>query len=259
MPLDTARPTTNSTAAAGPGAKCGSCSVRFRSVCGALADAELPALAGISAPVSLSAGEMLFAEGDPAGRVFIVTAGAIKTYRLMSDGRRQIVGFFFAGDVFAATNSPSYGYSAEAIAGAELCAVARNALYDLMERHPKLAHGLLSAVNHELALAQDQMLLLGRTTVSERMAWFLLTMRERTLRRTGVGDRVNLPIVRADIADYLGISTETVSRVLSRFRRAKLVSLPMANHIILHDIDKLKTMAGDIHHWPDEPTQRPAA
>jgi CRP/FNR family transcriptional regulator, anaerobic regulatory protein len=224
---------------------CQACSVRELSVCSALDSTELASLDRIVSRTQVAPRQMISYQGDPAEYLFNVTEGAIKIYKLLADGRRQITGFLFRGDFLGLAVSDRYTYSAEAITSASLCRFPREKLEKLIEQYPKLERRLLQTASNELAAAQDQMLLLGRKTAEERMATFILNLSDRAIRRSGsTGDVVALPMPRNDIGDYLGLTIETVSRSITRLRKLSAISLENSRAVRIVDHDLLLELAG---------------
>jgi CRP/FNR family transcriptional regulator len=188
---------------------------------------------------------VIFREGDPAGFLFNLVAGAVRIHKLLPDGRRQIVGFLVAGDFLGLAYNDTYGYTAEAIGPARLCRVRRTEYEGLLAELPGLEKRLFTVESNELTVAQDQMLLLGRKTAKEKLATFLMQLAERASRHGGDG-MLELPMVRADIADYLGLTVETVSRTISQFKRDGLIRLLPDNRVQLTRRDVLDHLrAGD--------------
>ena len=156
----------------------------------------------------------IFGESEPADCIYEVISGAVRSYKLLGDGRRQICAFHFPGDIFGLENSLSYRFTAEAIVDTGVRVVRRPSLEFMATIDVKVAHNLLNLTNRSLLHAEHHMLLLGRKRSREKVAAFLLEMDER-LAGTGM---IALPMNRRDIADYLGLTLETVSRELSYFR-----------------------------------------
>jgi CRP/FNR family transcriptional regulator, nitrogen fixation regulation protein len=165
-------------------------------------------------------GAEIFGEGEPAEYVYQIKAGAVRSYKLLSDGRRQIGAFHLAGDIFGLESSGTHRFTAEAIVDTTVCLIRRRSLECVAERDPVVTKNLLRMTTKNLQHAEDHMLLLGRKTALERVAAFLLEMDKR-LTAAGV---MALPMSRLDIADYLGITLETVSRALSRLRGAGVLN-----------------------------------
>ncbi|MGY3617697.1 helix-turn-helix domain-containing protein [Bradyrhizobium sp. USDA 10063] len=157
-------------------------------------------------------GTEIYGEKEPADYVYQVKSGAVRSYKLLSDGRRQIGAFHLVGDIFGLENGSEHRFTAEAIVDTAVRLVKRRSLELVAESDAMVARNLLSMTTNNLQHAEDHMLLLGRKTSLERVAAFLLEMDKR-LTAAGV---MALPMCRRDIADYLGLTLETVSRALSR-------------------------------------------
>jgi CRP/FNR family transcriptional regulator len=186
-----------------------------------------------------AAGETLFCEGDESDGIYEVVSGMLRLYKLLPDGRRQITGFLSVGHVLGLAPEGTHVYSAEAITDITVCRYPRAGFDRLIDEVPGLARRLLSVTSHELRAAQDQMLLLGRKAASEKVASFLLLMANQQ----GSDDTAEVPMARSDIADYLGLTTETVSRTFTRLKLEGLISLPTPNHVEFRDRDQLEDFA----------------
>ena len=222
---------------------CGACTVRHLTLCAALEEHELAEMSAIVSSVELGRGDPLFDEGEPAEHLFNVTTGAVKIYKLLADGRRQMTGFLFAGDFLGLANEETYAYSAEAVTHTVLCRFPRRKLERLLERYPKMEHRLLGMVSHELAVAQEQMLLLGRKTAREKIASFLLMLSRRSVQRGQNGNPVVVPMSRNDIGDYLGLTTETVSRTFTQLKQGGSISLLPGGKVEMADRARLEDIA----------------
>jgi len=229
--------------ARGDRSPCRACTVRHVTLCGALNEQELAEMSALVSSVELAPGDGLFDEGEPADYVFNVTAGTVKIYKLLADGRRQMTGFLFPGDFLGLANEETYAYSAEAVTHATLCRFSRRKLEDLFARFPKLEHRLLGMASHELAAAQEQMLLLGRKTAREKIASFLLMLSNRARERGQPGNPVAVPMSRNDIGDYLGLTTETVSRTFTQLRQSGCIGLLPGGKVELCDRARLEAIA----------------
>ncbi|HXE03755.1 MAG TPA: helix-turn-helix domain-containing protein [Methyloceanibacter sp.] len=202
--------------------------------------AEVDPLARFGTVVTLNSGEALFVEGDEAAYYYKVVSGAIRSYTLMPDGRRQIADFFVAGDFFGLTDHAVQSLAAEAITAANLVRYRRHSVDEQAVSQPALARYLLDIACANLAAARHQMVLLGRKTAEERIASFLLTLFERIGRVEREEEIIDLPMSRTDIADHLGLSTETVSRTFTSLARRGLLSLPNAQTVVLCDREALQ-------------------
>lgn len=186
------------------------------------------ALPGVS--VNFDANEEIFGEDRAADFVYKVVSGAVRTTRLLSDGRRQIAGFHLPGDVFGFERGPIHRFSAESIAPSEIILVKRAAIERAAERDGDAARQLWSLACRELEILQDHVLLLGHRNAADRVEGFLKQLAQR-----GSSAIVELPMSRSDIGDYLGLTLETVSRTLSQFVRVKIIALPSARRVVLRD------------------------
>jgi CRP/FNR family transcriptional regulator, anaerobic regulatory protein len=208
------------------GHPCQGCEARGQAVCGVLDCANLAELKRLGSTTRLSAGETLFREGDPAMRVFTLTRGSLKLYKLLPDGRRHILGFMGPGDFLGISVDEEHAFTAEMIEDSELCCFRRSRFDSFLAGHVSMERELYRLAAHELGAAQLQLVLLGRKTAAERLANFLLLFLQRSeqigSKKTNV---VHLPMSRGDIADYLGMTKETVSRLVSAFRAARLIRL----------------------------------
>lgn len=174
--------------------------------------------------------EEIFGEEEETAFVYKVVSGAVRTTRLLSDGRRQIGAFYMAGDVFGLEAGPAHRFSAEAIAPSEIALIRRSALEQAAENDSHMAKQLWALTSHELEDLQDHMLLMGRKNAVERVGSFLLKLAKRA--SSGV---VELPMTRGDIADHLGLTLETVSRTLSQLVRDQVIGLPSARCVVLRN------------------------
>ena len=222
---------------------CSMCSVRNLTICAALDTGELHALADIVTNSQLDPGATLFEEGQAAESVFNVTSGTVKVYKLMPDGRRQVTGFLTTGDFLGLVSEGAYAYNAEAVTRTWLCRFPRAKLDGLLDRYPKMERRLLAAAGHELAAAQEQMLLLGRKSALEKIASFLFRMSERARNRGLKANPITLAMTRHDMADYLGLTTETVSRIFTQLRGRDLIALQPGGKLEILDMAALSHLA----------------
>ncbi len=225
---------------------CASCEVRDAAICAALDDDELRDLNAISTLVDLEDKETIFHEGDEDTFLFNVVDGAVRLSKLLPDGRRQITGFLFAGDLAGLSVDGVYAYSAEAIVETTLCRFDRVRLTEVAERFPKLEHRLLDLASNELVQAQDHLMVLGRKSSTERIATILMRLAERIGDRTDGGSIIDLPMTREDLADYAGLTTETVSRNLSSLRAKAIIEIPNPRSVHVPDMNALAVLSGDL-------------
>lgn len=175
----------------------------------------------------------IFAENDPADCIYKVVSGAVRICKLMSDGRRQIGAFYLPGDLFGLESAEFHDFSAEAIGECVVRSVKRSAiLCEVPDQMPMMSQLWEHTMAH-LQRARQHILLLGRKNAQERIAAFLLDMAARlSLSRSG---DIELPMSRQDIADYLGLTIETVSRTLTQLERAGLIAIPLSRRIVLRN------------------------
>jgi CRP/FNR family transcriptional regulator len=221
---------------------CVDCKVRLISVCAALATDELREIEALAQHDSLEAKETLFLQDDRANAVYNVTEGVVRLYKLLPDGRRQIVGFALPGDFLGLAMGDRYGFCADAVDRTRICRFAQDAFSRFVDEKPHLLRRLHAFATHELSLAHDQMLLLGRRTAEEKIAAFLIGLRRRWARLSGRSVTIPLPMSRQDIADFLGLTIETVSRTLSRLARERAI-LIVPGGVRLLDQDRMERLA----------------
>ncbi len=225
---------------------CDVCEVRPYSACAALNPDEQAHLVEIMTTVEVDAHQPIFDEAERAQHVFNVTEGAVKIYKLLSDGRRQITGFLFPGDFLGLTHNENYAYSAEALTHTKLCRFPRQKLEALLDEMPKLEQRLLGMASHELAAAQDQMILLGRKSAKERVVSFLMMLSNAAVRHGRPDNPVALPMTRNDMGDYLGLSLETVSRALTQLKTQGLIQLLDERRVRLAKPEAMREIAGGV-------------
>jgi len=180
----------------------------------------------------------IYGEGEPAEYLYKVVCGAVRTHKLLNDGRRQIGGFYLPGDVFGMEIDEAHRLTAEAICESKILVIKRSAIVALAARQSEIARELWAITARELGHLQNLMLTLGRKTAQERLAAFLLEMAARNCG----GDAVDLLMSRQDIADYLGLTIETVSRTLTQLENAAAIALPTSRRIVLRNRAALNRM-----------------
>ena len=228
----------------GPIEACARCGVRSQSVCNAIPDADLKRLAAASVTGHAAPGTTFISEGEPATAFFNLTGGTAKLYKLLPDGRRQITGFAGLGHFLGLAVSDTYAFSAEAIEPVRFCRFSRPRLRTLLDDFPAMEQRLLQVASSELVAAQEQMLLLGRKTARERVASFLMAQAKLGLLCQMPRTRFTLPMTRGDIADYLGLTIETVSRTLTKLRTEGLIEIPGAADIVIVNRRAMEQIAG---------------
>lgn len=223
---------------------CGPCPARAFGLCGALGHAELIRLAPLARIVEVARGKTFIGEATPAEHLCVIVVGSARLYKLLPDGRRQIIGFGFAGSLLGLAAVAGYGFSAEAIEPSRVCRLSRAGLRAMFDGARAIERRLLEIAVSELVGVQEQMLLLGRKTALERIASFLMLQRARDRARAAVQPRIHLPMSRGDIADYLGLTIETISRALAHLKSGGVIAVPNAHEVVILDTARLAALAG---------------
>lgn len=201
------------------------------------------AFAAIGTVMHRQSKDTLFWEGDPAEHVFQVIRGVACLYKLLPDGRRQVARFCHAGDLIGLAAERRYPYTADALTGLSVVRIRRIDLDNRMETDRGLRQIILRAMSEELSLAQNQLLLLGRKSAAERVASFFCAMQEQAVRDGGDGRLVTLPMTRVDIADFLGLTHETVCRVIASLKAEGVIAIPDPHRIVIKKPDTLEEIA----------------
>src|SRR5690606_13107869 len=225
---------------------CASCEARHRGVCGALTPDQLVSLAKSSTKHRAGAGAELIGDAENIDSYSNALSGVVKLTKTLSDGRQQIVGLQFAPDFLGRPFKTESVVTAEAATGVELCSFPRGVMERMMADQPDLKHRLLQQTLKELDEARDWMVTLGRKTAAEKVASFLL-MIARNIDPAEAGQRstaFDLPLSRAEIADFLGLTIETVSRQFTRLRSDGVIRIEHTRHVIVDDLGRLAARAG---------------
>jgi CRP-like cAMP-binding protein len=210
---------------------------RHEWIAAALVKSQLsPELTG--ATMSFGRNAEIYGEGENVEFIYQVVSGAVRTYKVLADGRRQIASFYLPGDMFGLEVGDTHAFSAEAISSSKIAVIKRNRVTDLASRDSEVSNRLFNAVGCELRRVQDHILLLIKTA-QERVAGFLLEMAKRSAGH----NEIDLPMSRQDIADYLGLTIETVSRTITSLEQAEFIALPSARTIILRNPAGLRRIA----------------
>ncbi len=195
---------------------------------------------GAAPPRCFEAHETIFWEGDQADYIFYVESGVVRLFKTTQDGKRQIVGFAHPGDWFGLTAGDRYSFSGDTIT---ICRVCPFRYQDLM-RSPTHGLNLLQVTMAALSTAQELMLVIGQKSALQRIAWFLLGINARR-RDVGSCAQLSLPMDRVDIADYLGLTTETVCRKLTKLRTLNIIDMPTPKLFTIKDLERLEAIAED--------------
>ncbi|WP_246659271.1 helix-turn-helix domain-containing protein [Rhizobium sp. FY34] len=200
---------------------------------------------------SLDIGEGLFWQGDRAQHIFEISEGVLRIFKIIGDGRRVITGFLYAGDMVGLSLKDVYIYSAEAVTPVKVRRVTKKNFRDALENSPELRPQLFALMCDEMAAAQDQMVLLSRKSAEERVCSFLLLIAKRMHGDQQIGRSVQLPMSRQDMADYLGLTIETVSRTITKLVTRGVIS-PNGRHAFdIAKPGKLLALCGDGDSYED--------
>ena len=233
--------------------RCDHCPVRHQAVCGSLDDIQVKKLSQIAHRRKVPAGQTIISDAEPVDFFANVISGAVKLTKTLPDGRQQIVGLLFAPDFLGRAYSRSNPYTAEAATEVEICTFPNGAFERLVQEYPGLQQRLFQHTLDELDAARDWMLLLGRKTAEEKVASFLYMLARRSqINGCGQHDKpanasFELPLTRADMADFLGLTIETVSRQLTRLKTSNVIRLSTNRLIMVPDVKRLAQVAGQEH------------
>jgi CRP/FNR family transcriptional regulator, anaerobic regulatory protein len=215
------------------------CAVRSLSVCAALDRAELRELDQLGRHVHFAPRETVFAQEELTIFFYNLREGVMRLYKLLPDGRRQIVGFAMPGDFLGMSTSARHSFSADAVGPVAVCRFSRTSFARFLADKPHLLRRINELVVRELSQAQDHMVLLGRRSAEEKIASFLIGWRDRLARR---GDAAPLPMGRQDIADFLGLTIETVSRTFTKLERDGVIDI-VPGGVGLADLERVEALA----------------
>jgi len=198
--------------------------------------------ASTSLPTMLRAGKHLYHEGDEVERIYQVVSGVVRLTRMLEDGRRQVIAFGFPGDIVGFPADGCHHTNCDALTDTVLHAYRRTAL-DHGDGDPELHMALLRAALGEISAMQDHVMMLGRKSAGEKVASFLNVITARYGEQAGPWQKIALPMSRSDIADFLGLTTETVSRAITALRKGGVIALDGAQTIIVMQPETLADMS----------------
>jgi CRP/FNR family transcriptional regulator len=223
---------------------CQTCGIRKGSICGVLSNQQLSDLYGKSAVKHFNAGEILILNDDSGRDAFTVKSGDLILFKLLADGRRQVLGFLFKGDFMGIDKRTQAGIGIQALTEVEICHFQPSYFYKFIHEAPNLEEEILRLTVEDLNNARSHLTLLGRKTAVERVASFIQYMVARGVQSGGAVGTAVLHMTRGDIADYLGLTTETVSRIFSMLKRDGSIQLFELGGVRLLKPEKIETMAG---------------
>lgn len=239
-PLDSTRWSGNEARTQDP---CLGCASKRFGICHPLDASALDDISNDSDRHCLPAKGMLFREGDPASRTYSILEGTVKLSRLLPDGRQQVVGFRFRGDLLGYTAGTKYPFDAELLTPGQFCRIERGRLDTLLRRYPLLERRVLDMCLGELAATQEHLVTVARRSAEARVASFLVGLAEAH-RRRGIGAAdLPMPMTRGDIGDFLGLTLETVSRTFTAFKRSGWIVEPGGQRLRIHDMEALHSLA----------------
>ncbi len=228
---------------------CDACAVRHRAVCGALSDDEIAHLNAIARFKRFAPSQVILRDHEESGYFANVIAGVVKLTKTLADGRQQIVGLQFPSDFLGRPFRMRSPYFAEAASNVTLCTFERGRFERLVAEYPGIERRLFEHTLDELDAAQEWMLLLGRKSAGEKLASFLLMVARRT-RQVGCSPakaldfaKFELALSRSEIADYLGLTIETVSRQITGLKQSGIIALESTRTVVVPDIAKLERAA----------------
>jgi CRP/FNR family transcriptional regulator len=204
---------------------------------------ELARVEAISVVMEVNKNRCLFMSGEPAQHVFLVFDGALQLSMSMPDGRRLITALALEGDFVGLWTGDTYAYSAETLLPSRLCRLPKTSFNRLLDDCPQLRSYLIRYSKGEMQRVQERMILLGQKTGAERLAAFMLQLADRATGSDAEKTHIALPMGRADIADYLGLTIETVSRLIGVFQKNGLLSLEGTRKVVLRDRRDLRRIA----------------
>lgn len=224
---------------------CQSCEARHQGICGALRPEQLMTLSRSTRRVRKEAGEELLADATPITSLSNVLRGVVKLSKVLEDGRQQVVGLQFAPDLLGRPFASESRVTAEAASDVDLCVIPKQALEALMKESAPLEHRVMMQALRELDEARDWMVTLGRKTASEKVASFLFMIASHI---DPTDDQpvasFDLPLSRADIADFLGLTIETVSRQISKLKAEHVIEIVNYRHVTVPDLARLRLRCG---------------
>jgi CRP/FNR family transcriptional regulator len=244
-------------------ARCESCFIRHRGICAALSVDALEKLSSIARRRTIPVNHYIFRDGDEAISFAAIVSGVVKLIKTTSEGERHIVGLVYAPEFLGHTFAEQHRFSAAAATEVEMCMFPRTSFNRLLDEVPEMQRWLFEFTVRELDISRYWTLMLGRKSSYERVASLLLIMAKRS-RNAGcalISDKsahFELPLTRSELADYLGLTLETVSRKISGLKRKGLIELRSTREIVVPDLELLAEVA-NMDHIEDFASRQPVA
>lgn len=225
---------------------CDRCKIRHSSICEVLSDEELLHLNQIVQAKHFKAGDVILSEEQPIDFFANIVSGVVKLTKILPDGRQQIVGLLFPPDFLGQTYKNYSSVFVEAATNVELCCFPHDKFEEMLEKFPHLKQKLFEATLNELDAAREWMVLLGRKSAEEKVAdlLFMIAKRSALVGCGTIKGFVEIPMTRSDMADYLGLTVETVSRQFTSLKSKNIITLIDSNHIDIPDLEALSETAG---------------
>ena len=224
---------------------CGHCIVRHISLCSHVGGSDLEKFQTLSQRKRFDRSEIIFEQDEAVENVFVITRGLVRLFRGMPSGKRQIIGFLGAGDLLGSIKRKSGSYcTIQAITDLDVCSFKKDAFTNFLMDHPALCYALLVTAMDEIEAQYDHSILLARKQAPERLAAFLLLLSRRWKREQESENLVHIPMPRNDIADHLGLTSETISRTFSQFKAAGLIKFVDSKCALLTNVAQLHQLSG---------------
>jgi CRP/FNR family transcriptional regulator len=227
--------------------KCHDCLTRHLGMCDAVPEESFGRLAATAFTMVLDPRQLFIEEDAPAEDFYVVTAGTVKLLKLMPDGHQQITGFAGAGDLLGLAISSHYAYSARAVDQVTVCRFARARLVHLMEEFPAMVDRVHSCMRNEMVLAQEQLLLHGRTTAVGRLAGFLVARAARLEAAAGTTMQVPMPMSASELAHYLNVPAPALTLAWTELRAQGAIGRSVDPAVTVRDVAALAAAAKEKH------------
>jgi len=221
---------------------CRNCIARSATLCASLDDADMPRLFEIATELEYTAGELIVRQEQPAEYVFSIRSGYAMLFRLTLEGKRQILAFLFPGDFMGFTSEDNYHYGVSAIEETAVCRFERVALESLIKQFPSMDRKLRFTLTRAMDASYELLFSLGRKDAIQKVASFIWYISYRQRKLAQPDNPIELPMRRADVADFLGLTIETVSRAFTTLREMKAIQLHDAYTVEIIDMQQLRAI-----------------
>jgi|TARA_R100000455_G_C6270397_1_gene126248 CRP/FNR family transcriptional regulator len=222
---------------------CSSCSVHKQAICAGLAEEEIGEFGRNVRIRRVKAGQSVYREFEEAKYIFTIVTGEIRLANLLDDGRRQVTAFKSAGEIIGENQNGHYQSDAEAVCDTFVCQIPIKVLNQHIDGNPVMRDALMEMIRKELSALRQHAVLLGRKTPVEKIASFLLDRVDRSAVGNEKAIEIILPMGRSDIADYLGLTIETVSRTITKLKNLEVIAVPTTHSILIINRQELESLA----------------